>query len=418
MRVLFVVAAAAAVLSAQGDPALQAYRTWEATQHGVDYRTRAQHLLEVSAEWVSKWPDSDFVWRERRESLVSVRSASVELWKQVNENIIRLSPPHTFAGAAASDWVTMGVNVEAAEKLLLDEIAWEDSRPRPALTANATLADLVDDAGFTDRLFVLLCTLARAQIRLKQFDEAQATVERVHSWLDGDFRRHYDTDPLEAFPDYGVKYFQLSAELAVAQGRKADALAFYHAYLADPYFRREYGAPSEMNPPKSLWKEIGGTDAGWAAYSAVPPLPPGVPVGGRGARFPAWANVVYFPWVKVDYKLPPMQIADLVGRTWANRDFVGKATNRLFVGFVVRAMLAGPKCSADPWRSRQRTTGRAACDAERGRGRREAGGIYEAERLHFPGTGEQVLRANRSASIHIGAVLDCRWRWEGAAAAD
>lgn len=326
MRVLFVVAAAAAVLSAQGDPALQAYRTWEATQHGVDYRTRAQHLLEVSAEWVSKWPDSDFVWRERRESLVSVRSASVELWKQVNENIIRLSPPHTFAGAAASDWVTMGVNVEAAEKLLLDEIAWEDSRPRPALTANATLADLVDDAGFTDRLFVLLCTLARAQIRLKQFDEAQATVERVHSWLDGDFRRHYDTDPLEAFPDYGVKYFQLSAELAVAQGRKADALAFYHAYLADPYFRREYGAPSEMNPPKSLWKEIGGTDAGWAAYSAVPPLPPGVPVGGRGARFPAWANVVYFPWVKVDYKLPPMQIADLVGRTWANRDFVGKAT--------------------------------------------------------------------------------------------
>lgn len=326
MRVPLVLAAAAAVLSAQGDPAREAYQSWEATQRGVDYRTRAQHLLEASAGWVSKWPDSNFAWHERREALVDLRSPSAELWKQVNENLMRLSPPHTFAVAATSDWVTMGVNVEAAEKLLLDEIAWEESRPRPALPANATLADLVDEADFTGRLFVLWCTLARAQIRLRQFDAAQKTIERVHGWLDGDFRRYYDMDPLEAFPDYGAKYFQLSAELAVARGRKADALAFYHAYLADPYYRREYGAPSEMNPPKSLWKEIGGTDAGWAAYSAVPPLPPGVPAGWRGGRFPAWAGAVYFPWVKLEYKLPPMQIPDLEGRTWTNRDFAGKAT--------------------------------------------------------------------------------------------
>jgi peroxiredoxin len=326
MRVLFVLAATAAVLSAQGDPALQAFRAWEATQRGVDSRARAQHLLDVSSEWVSKWPNSDFAWRQRREALLSLRSPSAELWKQANENLIRLSPPHTVAGAAAADWITMGVNVEAAEKLLLDEIAWEDSRSRPALAANVTLADLVDEADFTGGLFVHLDMLARAQIRRKQFDQAQVTIERVHTWLDRDFQRHYDMDPLEAFPDYGAKYFQLQAELALAQGRKADALAFYHAYLANPYFRREYGAPSQMNAQKSLWKELGGTDSGWEAYSAVPPLPPGVPVGWRGGRFPAWANVVYYPWVKVDYKLPPMKIADLEGRTWANRDFPGKVT--------------------------------------------------------------------------------------------
>lgn len=325
MRVLFLVAAAA-VLAAQGDPAGDAYRIWDAAQHGVDSRTRAQHLLDVSAEWVAKWPDSDFAWGERREALVSLRSTSAELWKQVDENLMRLRPPHTFAVMAASDWVTSGVNVEAAERLLLDEIAWEDSRPRPAQKASPTLADLVDQADFTSGRFVMLCTLARAQIHLKQFDQARAAIEQVQRWLGDDFRLHHDTDPLEAFPDYEAKYFQLSAELAMAEGRKVDALAFYHAYLANPYYRREFGSPGPMNSLNHLWKEIGGTDVGWTAFSAVPPLPPDVPVGWRGGRFRAWANVVYSPWVKVDYKLPPMQIADRKSRTWTNGDFQEKTT--------------------------------------------------------------------------------------------
>ena len=131
------------------------------------------------------------------------------------------------------------MNLEAAEKLLLDEITWEDSRPwLGSRRASPTLADLVDQATFTSRQFVMLCSLARVQIQLKQFDRAQATIQRVQSWLKDDFRLHYDTDPLEVFPDYEAKYFQLSAELAMAEDRKVDALAFYHAYLADPYYRR------------------------------------------------------------------------------------------------------------------------------------------------------------------------------------
>ncbi len=384
MRILLFVAVAA-TLAAQGDPAFDAYRAWDATQHGVEYRTRAQNLLDVSAEWVAKWPNSDFAWGERREALVSLtagmnpsavaRSPYAELWKQVDENIMRLRPPHTFATGAASDWVTAGVNLEAAEKLLLDEIAWEDSRSRPALKATPTLADLVDQATFTSGLFVKLCSLARAQIQLKHFGPAQATLQRVQSWLKDDFRLHYDTDPLEAFPDYEAKYFQLSAELAMAEDRKVDALAFYHAYLADPYYRREYGAPGPMNALNHLWKEIGGSDVGWAAFSAVPPLPPDVPVGPRGGRFPAWANVLYFPWVKVDYKLPPLQITDLTGSHVDESRFSREDHHRLFVEFVVCPMFARPGCHADPRRSCQRSAGCPACDVERGPGPRQARGL-------------------------------------------
>ena len=96
MRLLLFVTVVS-TLAAQGDPAFDAYRAWDATQHGLDSRTRAQHLLDVSAEWVAKWPNSDIAWRERREALVSLRSPYAELWKQVDENIMRLRPPHTFA---------------------------------------------------------------------------------------------------------------------------------------------------------------------------------------------------------------------------------------------------------------------------------------------------------------------------------
>jgi len=251
MRALLI-AFAATALAAQDDPAFKAYQVWDATERSVDYKARGQNLLDVSAEWVAKWPDSRFAWEQRRSGMLATQSVSAELWKQVDENLIRLNPPHTFAAGAAYDWVTAGVNVEAAEKLLLDEIGWEDSRPKPTANGNSTLADLVDEAGLSMRPFVMLCSLARAEIRLKQYQEARATIERVHGYLEGDFRRYFDTDPLEAFPDYGAKYFQLSAELAVAEGRKADALAFYRAYLADPYFGREYNSPAKMKSLNSL----------------------------------------------------------------------------------------------------------------------------------------------------------------------
>ncbi len=325
MRFLFFLATAA-LLAAQTDPAMDAYRAWEASQSGVDSQIRTLRLLDASADWVAKWPDSTFAWNQRRSALISIRSKSAELWKQVEENLMRLGPAHPAAWTAAMDWVAAEVNLEDAEKLLLNEMAWTQSRSRPAPKANPTLTDLLDEATFTTGWFAMADSLARAQILLKQFDAARETIDRIKSWLDGDFRTHYDQDPLEAFPDYQAKYFDLSARLAAAEGRKADALAFYHAYLANPYYHREYGSPGPMNSVRPLWNELGGSESGWTAFSTVPPLPAGTPVGQRGSRFPAWANVVYYPWVKVEYQLPPMQLADLNGRTWTNQDFQGKTT--------------------------------------------------------------------------------------------
>lgn len=159
MKLLILLTAMATFAVAQPDPAFEAYRAWQPAHRDMDRKTRAQTLFEISGEWVTKWPDSRFAWQQRRDALLSVQSRSGELWKQADENLIRLSPPHTFASLAAYDWVAAGVNLNDAEALLHSEIDWSDSRPKLAHDA-PTLADLVNEANFASRPFPLLCSLA------------------------------------------------------------------------------------------------------------------------------------------------------------------------------------------------------------------------------------------------------------------
>jgi peroxiredoxin len=246
---------------------------------------------------------------------LETQNRSPELWKQVDENLIRLSPPHTFTTLAAYDWVTAHINLKDAEALIASEIEWMEGQPRPT-PPQRTLSDLIDQAQFGARLFGPLCTLASAQIQMKDFDGAHATIARIHTWLNGDFKLRFDQDPLETFPDYGAKEFSLSAQLEQAEGKTVDALAFWQQVITNPYFRREYGG--HVNDTRALWKQLGGTEEGWAAFSRVPALPADVPAGYLGTSFP--------PWFILDYKLPEMKLPGLDSRTWTKSDFEGKST--------------------------------------------------------------------------------------------
>jgi len=293
------------LLIAQPDPAMESYQAWEQQHRTGDDAARGRALFDASTEWVAKWPDSRFAWQQRRESLVGMRSCSPELWKEVGENLIRLSTARTAAFEAASDWVACGIHLKEAKALISAEIAWLDSQPQPATPRNGTLADRIDAVSFRSRLFYPLVTLARAGIPLKEFDSARAAIQRIHSWLEGDFKHDYDQDPLATFPDYWSTYFTLSAQLAEAEGRKADALAFYHRVVTDPYYRRY--TKIYLKETSALWSQIGGTPEGWTQFSEVPPLPPGVPARYFGTPF--------IPWLALDFKLPPLEAAHFDGKT-------------------------------------------------------------------------------------------------------
>jgi thiol-disulfide isomerase/thioredoxin len=315
MKLLLLLLLPLLFLQADSDPAAEAYKAWELQHRDSDFKAREQSLFEVSAVWVAKWPDSKKAWNWRRESLVGTQNHSPELWKQVDENLIRLSPPHTFASLAAYDWVANGINVKAGEALIASEIEWLDARSRPALPPQPSLGDLIEEAYFGSKVFGPLCTLASAQIQMKEFDQARRTIKRIRTWLDGDFKLHFDQDPLATFPDYEAKDYILSAKLAQAEGRNLDALAFWQKVITNPYFHREYAFAKEEH---ELWLQAGGTEEGWAAFSRVPPLPAGVPAGDRGMPF--------LMWVTLDYKLPNLNLPGLGSRAWTNGDFEGKTT--------------------------------------------------------------------------------------------
>jgi hypothetical protein len=301
-------------LLAQSDPAAQAYSAFERDHAESDDKARAQALLETSADWVANWPGSKFAWQRRREALITTSSHSAELWKQVDEKLIQLSPPHTFAALAAWDWIGANVNLQAAETLIASEIDWLEGKTHPRL--EPALADQIDEAQSVLRLFGMLGTLATAQIQLRQFDRAHATITRIHGVLEGDFKTHYDQDPVEAYPDYHARYFSLSAQLAEAEGKNLDALAFYQQIIANPYYRRQY--PGPVKHARALWKQAGGGDEAWVEFSKVPTLPLGVPR--------EYVGIPFQPWEIVEYKLPVLNAPGRDSRTWTTDDFVGKTT--------------------------------------------------------------------------------------------
>jgi len=95
-------------------------------------------------------------------------------------------------------------------------------------------------------------------------------------------------------PDFQSKHYILSAQLAQADGRNVDALAFYRAVITDPWFRREYGG--YIKQTLALWTQTGGTEDGWNEFSKVDPLPVDAPVGNPGVSFcPGSRSISNFP---------------------------------------------------------------------------------------------------------------------------
>jgi thiol-disulfide isomerase/thioredoxin len=317
MKYLLLLAALPLLAQTPKDPAWDAYQAWQTGHQNLDYKAQSESLFDVSAKWVAQWPGSQFAWEQRREALVRTRSSDAKLWKQVGENIIRLYPPHAGAPGVAYDWVTAGVNVKDAEALLTAELAWQDDEAKLPEPATPTLTDLIEAANRSARVFGPLCTLTSAEIQLQEYAAARSTISRVRQWLDTDFERFYDPDPLSTFPDYRAKYWQLSGKLAEAEKRNADALAYYHELIANPYYRRAYGA-GILRYTRALWDKMGGTDAGWAVFSAAPPLPPGVPSG--------YPGVAFLPWHALNYKLPPMDLPAFALTRATNHSFEGKST--------------------------------------------------------------------------------------------
>jgi peroxiredoxin len=304
------------------DPAFEAYQAWEKDHpQGSDhaaYVARADALYEASANWIKQWPDNQFAWQQRRDALVFTRSHSAEDWKEVADGLTRtgFGDQHSRTYLIGQDWVAANVMVKEAVDMLRELLDWSETDP-PAQSdlIRGTIAADLDAAHRSQFRFAILVTLTEAALELKNFDLAHSTLSKMRKWLDTDFPKYCDQDPMN-FPDHEGRYVLLMARLAQGEGRKLDALAYYHQLITNSWYVREYAGP--VAAARTLFKELGGTDEGWAVWSKPQPRPAGKPDPPRG-----WPLM---PWDALNRSLPEMRVPDAAGRTWTLADFKGKTT--------------------------------------------------------------------------------------------
>jgi len=110
-------------------------------------------------------------------------------------------------------------------------------------------------------------------------------------------------------------YWQDRARLAVVEGRKADALAYYQTAFetrSEPPRWREGRLIDDLtDEAKALWKELGGTDAAYSHWIAP----------SAGVK----AEMAGSEWKRPTKELPQFELADISGTTWRLKQLEGKA---------------------------------------------------------------------------------------------
>jgi thiol-disulfide isomerase/thioredoxin len=111
-------------------------------------------------------------------------------------------------------------------------------------------------------------------------------------------------------------YWTNRARVALLTGNKIDALAWYQMALQT---RLEAPKPSEgrvfrddlADEAHALWKQQGGTEIAWEAWSKMPAADTTLLAEGR--------------WEKPRKSLPAFELTDLAGKTWRLKDLNGKS---------------------------------------------------------------------------------------------
>lgn len=169
-----------------------------------------------------------------------------------------------------------------------------------------------------------LGTLVHAYEKSGQGGKAHETLRGMHELV-------AESRPPAAVNERVLSFYALArgamwittAQLAEHEGRKLDALSAY----------REVPLPlrvGALTAQRKLWKELGGTDEGWAQWEAAEPSAPEKPE----------VPVVADSWSR---KLAPLSIKDFDGNLWTLDQLKGKTTIA-----VVWATWCGPCVSELP----------------------------------------------------------------------
>jgi thiol-disulfide isomerase/thioredoxin/tetratricopeptide (TPR) repeat protein len=331
-------AAHRAVLEAQrrSDPAEAAYLAWQ-EQHPYSARPRSPEELrtyreahrKAAEEWAAKWPDSRMSWSE-----MLLTASTPEQASQAGEKVIQLAAedpePQRRAssyGNVARVWLKYGVrskDVPALAEQALRELDRTESAAGPLVVeSNSEVQSALNRA---NQRFGFWNTLLDAGLHLGDIDRAARIPKDMQVWLAAHpIKPETPPNVVGFYPRWEGFVNVAQGKVAEAQGRKADAIAYYQRVLIGP--AKQYPGNMILARAQALWKEMGGTDEGWLAWSK--------PVESSSIESKPIARAAALPsvpaegapgWMKVDRSFADLNLSDLTGKIWTVADLQGKTT--------------------------------------------------------------------------------------------
>ncbi|MGI8989152.1 MAG: redoxin domain-containing protein [Bryobacteraceae bacterium] len=284
------------------------------------YRDRNKALLDVTAEWIRKWPDDTFVWTQRLMALQMNRETADAEVERVAEGLRKTG---TSAGGGstsmfqiASLYLQRNMHLNEIPDMVKKGMEELSKAPPPAMASDL----YPPPSGMSMQSLQLMNrmtgynTLADAYLKTDRLDQALAALADMRKSLD-------ENKPPDSGKDFERRswaqndstYWSKMGQVAEKQGRKLDALTFYRNELRGaPYPATQDFVKSKA---KVLWTDLGGTDSAWDAWLArVEPVKPIVATGPRTE------------WEKMNKPLPAFELTDMTGKTWRLADIKGKTT--------------------------------------------------------------------------------------------
>ncbi|MDQ2840988.1 MAG: TlpA family protein disulfide reductase [Acidobacteriota bacterium] len=269
-----------------------------------------QQLADATAEWVKHWPDTPQAWLYRLKSLSRLKSTSDHQLEETGDMVLKVANEHPpggfrfkpFQTEVAMIWTMRNIRPEQCLQLTQEAVR-EDERAQSDNPSAARQFMVVVAQG----LFNTLELERYLAVRLNKFEIAESAVDHMKQYLD---QYHPDHPKDRARLEY--RYLANAGYEAEAEGHKLDALL----YLSQA-FRESPEDSSAETHASQLWKELGGTEEGFNAWTFTI---------ARIDRTPPAMNQDRSPWTAMDKPLTAFRGTGTNGKVWTIEDLKGKTT--------------------------------------------------------------------------------------------
>jgi hypothetical protein len=293
----------------------------------------AQAFLNVTEEWVRRWPRELYAWLDRVEALRAAGNVPPADVEEAADGLLAVAartgkyPGMYLSPIGGASFTLIAANLCAERRVRGDRL--------PALVAQA-VAEIEGDSRLVAWNFDLNPTAAAideparyyarrtiVDIWLKVKDarrarqalfDLQSLVER--SKPSGDAKDPKQASKQRTYMSRQVDYWARIGDVAQLEGHKTDAMTFYQNAILARTATPASGQKDELaEKARALWTEIGGTNEGWQAWFTRRDLFGVATLTASSAVFTA-----------IEKKLPEFDLTDLEGARWRLADFKGKPT--------------------------------------------------------------------------------------------